>query len=120
MAEPELLPTARTVNDLRARIAEWRTAGEQVGLVPTMGALHEGHLSLVRRSRQAATRTVVTLFVNPKQFGPNEDFAVYPRDEAGDAAKLAAEGADLLFAPHVEEMYPADSVTQVSVPTVWD
>ena len=114
------IDTARTVDDLRARVSAWRQAGETVGLVPTMGALHEGHLSLIRRSRTLATRTCVTLFVNPTQFGPNEDFDVYPRDEAGDIAKMVAEGADLLFAPSPSEMYPEGEVTRVSVPGLGD
>ena len=118
--EKTALDIVRTVNELRARIHVWRANGESVGLVPTMGALHEGHLSLVRRSQAVVSRTVVSLFVNPKQFAPSEDFSIYPRDEAGDAAKLAAEGADLLFAPNIEEMYPAGSVTQVSVPGIGD
>jgi len=105
----------RTVKDLRARITGWRARGEAVGLVPTMGALHEGHLSLVRLSRAAADRTCVTVFVNPRQFGPDEDFARYPRDETDDAAKAAALGAELVFAPSLDEMYPEGSVTQVSV-----
>ena len=120
MAETSPLDIVRTVVDLRARVQAWRREGETVGLVPTMGVLHEGHLSLVRRSRAATTRTIATLFVNPKQFGPNEDFSVYPRDEASDAGKLADVGADLLFAPGIEEMYPAGSVTQVSVPQIGD
>ena len=110
----------RTIADLRARVRDWKNAGERVGLVPTMGALHEGHLALVRRSRKMTTRTCVTLFVNPTQFGPNEDLAVYPRTEETDAAMLAAEGAHLLFAPALAEMYPADSVTRVSVPGIGD
>jgi pantoate--beta-alanine ligase len=114
------LDVVRSIADLRARVRQWRGAGERVGLVPTMGALHEGHLSLVRRSRAMTTRTCVTLFVNPTQFGPNEDLAVYPRTEEADAAMLAAEGADLLFAPAVAEMYPAESVTRVSVPGIGD
>ncbi|MDX9860344.1 MAG: pantoate--beta-alanine ligase [Rhodospirillales bacterium] len=110
----------RAVADLRSCVAEWRAAGETVGLVPTMGALHDGHLSLVRMARRECSRVCVTLFVNPKQFNPNEDLAAYPRDEGGDAAKLAAEGAHLLFAPSVEEMYPRGSVTQVAVPGLGD
>lgn len=114
------IEVVRTVAALRGRIAEWRAAGETVGLVPTMGALHDGHLSLVRMARKEADRVCVTLFVNPKQFNPNEDLAAYPRDEAGDAAKLEAEGAHLLFAPAVEEMYPEGSVTRVSVSGLGD
>jgi pantoate--beta-alanine ligase len=104
-----------TVAELRARIHGWREAGARIALVPTMGALHEGHLTLVRHARGIADRVCVSLFVNPTQFGPNEDYTIYPRDEATDAAKLTAVGADLLFAPAVEEMYPEGAVTRVSV-----
>ncbi len=110
----------RTASDLRARLAALRRAGENVALVPTMGALHEGHLSLVQRARAYATVACVTLFVNPTQFGPNEDFDRYPRDEAGDLAKLAGAGAHLVFAPAVAEMYPAGAATRVSVPGLGD
>src|SRR5678816_30056 len=110
-----MLPVARTVADLRAQVAAWRREGLTVGLVPTMGALHEGHLSLVRLARTQADRVVASLFVNPTQFAPHEDFDAYPRDEAGDAALLASAGCDLLFAPAVEEMYPTGAATTVSV-----
>jgi pantoate--beta-alanine ligase len=109
------LPTARTVSALRAQVAAWRAAGERVALVPTMGALHEGHLSLVRLAHERADRVVASLFVNPTQFGPNEDFSAYPRSEAKDAALLAGVGCDLLYAPTVEEMYPQGFATQVHV-----
>lgn len=109
------LPTARTVAALRVQVAAWRVAGERVALVPTMGALHEGHLSLVRLARARADRVVASLFVNPTQFGPNEDFSAYPRSEAKDAALLADVGCDLLYAPTVEEMYPEGFATKVSV-----
>ena len=112
--------TVRTVADLRRRIATWRGAGHSVGLVPTMGALHEGHLSLVRLSLARTQRTVVTIFVNPTQFGEDEDLARYPRDEAADTAKLSAEGAHLVFAPIPEEMYPPGHLTRVSVPVLGD
>ena len=114
------LETIRRVIDLRARVAQWRKDGLSVGLVPTMGALHEGHFSLVRRSVTHMDRTVVTLFVNPRQFGPNEDFGTYPRTEDADAAALERQGANVLFAPGVEEMYPAGAVTTVSVPGIGD
>jgi len=115
MATAAPLPIARTVADLRARISAWRRDGLTVGLVPTMGALHAGHLSLVRAALAHCDRAVATIFVNPTQFGPNEDFAAYPREEAADAAKLAAAGAQLLFAPAVAEMYPDGYATTVSV-----
>ena len=109
------LETVRRVADLRARLAAWRREGLTIGLVPTMGALHEGHFSLVRRAVETQDRVVVSLFVNPRQFGPNEDFANYPRDEDKDATALARQGAHLLFAPDVAEMYPSGSATTVSV-----
>ncbi len=91
---------------------------QTIGLVPTMGALHEGHLSLVRASRQQCDRTVATIFVNPLQFGPNEDFTRYPRTFQQDCELLEAEGVDLLFAPASEEMYPAQMQTIVDVPEI--
>lgn len=109
------LEAARTVSHLRARVAGWRTAGEAVALVPTMGGIHDGHLALVRAARAACDRVVVSLFVNPTQFGPSEDFERYPRDEATDAGLVLAEGADLLFAPDVAEMYPDGFATAVTV-----
>lgn len=115
MTAQNALATVRTVADLRARIKEWRAQGLRVALVPTMGALHDGHLSLVRHALTLADRVCVTLFVNPKQFGPTEDFAVYPRREAEDAALLAGAGAHLLYAPPVEVMYPQGFSTSVAV-----
>ena len=109
------LPTARTVADLRATVTAWRAAGQTVAMVPTMGALHDGHLSLVRLGRQHADRIVASIFVNPTQFAPNEDFDAYPRDEARDAALLASAGCDLLYAPTVTEMYVPGFATTVSV-----
>jgi pantoate--beta-alanine ligase len=109
------LPVARTVADLRATVRGWRAAGQRVGFVPTMGALHEGHLSLVRLARERADRVVASVFVNPTQFGPNEDFDRYPRDEGRDAALLAQVGCDLLYAPAVAEMYPQGFATKISV-----
>jgi pantoate--beta-alanine ligase len=105
----------RRVGELRARLATWRQGGESVGLVPTMGALHDGHLALVRQAKAECRRAVATIFVNPTQFGPAEDFAVYPRDESGDRLLLAAAGTDLLFAPGVDEIYPAGFATTVTV-----
>jgi pantoate--beta-alanine ligase len=100
---------------LRARIADWRRAGLTVGLVPTMGALHEGHLSLVREALRLADRAVVSLFVNPKQFAPTEDLDRYPRRESEDARLLAAEGCDLLWAPTPDAVYPEGFATAISV-----
>jgi pantoate--beta-alanine ligase len=107
------LPAVRTVADLRTVANAWQAAGERVALVPTMGALHRGHLALVERGRALCRRVVASLFVNPTQFGPNEDFSRYPRDEAADAALLAGAGCDLLYAPDVAEMYPAGFATTV-------
>lgn len=109
------LSILRTIADLRDRVQTWRRAGERVAVVPTMGALHEGHLSLVRAGRERAERVIVTLFVNPKQFNNASDLAAYPRTEADDAAKLAPFGVDVLFAPGVEEMYGNGFATTVSV-----
>jgi len=108
-------PVVRRVADLRAAVAGWRRAGGRIGLVPTMGALHDGHLALVRRARAETARVVGTLFVNPTQFAPHEDLAAYPRDEARDLALFAEAGADLVFAPPVEAMYPPGFATTVSV-----
>ncbi|MFZ5791516.1 MAG: pantoate--beta-alanine ligase [Pseudomonadota bacterium] len=108
-------PVVRQVAALRAQVAEWATAGESVGLVPTMGALHDGHLALLRRAKAECRRAIATIFVNPAQFGPSEDFAAYPRDEARDRALLGTAGCDLLFAPPTEEVYPAGFSTTVAV-----
>ena len=109
------LPVVRTVADLRAAVAAWRREGLRIGLVPTMGALHEGHLSLVSRALQDADRVVASLFVNPAQFAPGEDFEAYPRDEARDSALLASAGCHLLYAPTPAEMYPQGFATTVKV-----
>ncbi len=108
------LPVARKIAELRRVVAEWRRGDEIVALVPTMGALHAGHLALIAHAKARADRVIASIFVNPTQFGPNEDFARYPRDEAGDAAKLAGASCDLLFAPEPAEMYPAGFATSVS------
>ena len=103
----------RTKKSLSALSAAWHRAGETVALVPTMGYLHEGHLSLVRIAKKKAKRVVVSVFVNPTQFGPNEDFAQYPRDEKRDFALLRAEGVDAVFAPTPAEMYGADATVSL-------
>lgn len=108
-------PVVRTVAELRAAVAGWRAAGERVAMIPTMGALHAGHLSLVTLGKALADRTVASIFVNPAQFAPHEDFDAYPRGEAEDAAKLAEAGCDLLFAPNAREMYPEGFATAVAV-----
>lgn len=109
------LEIVRTVADLRRHVQGWHGAGESVGVVPTMGALHAGHVALVDAALAQNDRVVATLFVNPTQFGPNEDLDRYPRREADDAAKLDAKGVDLLYAPPVGEMYPDGFATTVSV-----
>ncbi len=110
----------RTVEALRAQVAAWRAERERVALVPTMGALHEGHLALVRKARENAGRTIVSIFVNPTQFAPSEDFAAYPRTFENDCALLAAEGADLVYAPTAATVYPAgfSSAIQVGGPAL--
>src|SRR5579872_3273043 len=109
------VPVLRSIADLRAALAPWRRAGESVGLVPTMGALHEGHLSLVRLAKAECRRAVATIFVNPSQFGANEDLSAYPRDETADRKLLDCVEADILFVPSVEEIYPPGFATTVSV-----
>jgi pantoate--beta-alanine ligase len=98
---------------LRTALEPWRDKGLRIALVPTMGALHEGHLALVRAARRRADRVVVSIFVNPAQFGPKEDFARYPRTWKADIAKLMAEKADLVFAPAVKDMYPEGFATRI-------
>lgn len=116
MTQPAL-PVVRTVADLRAQVSAWKREGLRVAMVPTMGALHEGHLSLVRLGNELADRTVASIFVNPAQFAPHEDFDAYPRGEDRDSALLAAAGCALLFAPTAGEMYPEGFATSVSVAT---
>ncbi|MDB5359156.1 MAG: panC [Rhodospirillales bacterium] len=113
-------PIIRSVAALREQIAAWRRDGAKIGLIPTMGALHEGHLSLVRRALAAGERAVVSIFVNPTQFGPNEDFGAYPRRESEDVAKFAEAGGHLVWAPTVDEMYPAGFATHVAVTGLTD
>jgi pantoate--beta-alanine ligase len=107
---------------LRARIGGWRRQGLRIGFVPTMGNLHAGHFSLVRLARQHADRVVASVFVNPTQFGPNEDFSRYPRTPEADTAGLEAAGCDLLWLPSVETMYPygAEGAVRIRVPGVTD
>lgn len=107
------MKVCRTKKSLSALSDAWHRAGETVAIVPTMGFLHEGHLSLVRLAKKKARRVVVSVFVNPTQFGPNEDFAQYPRDERRDFALLRAEGVDAVFAPTPEEMYGADATVSL-------
>jgi len=107
--------TVRTVAELRALLAPERRAGRTIGLVPTMGFFHDGHLSLMRRARSENDVVVVSLFVNPAQFGPGEDLDAYPRDERRDERLAEAEGVDVLFAPPVEEVYPEGFATTVVV-----
>src|SRR5688572_849403 len=110
--KPELV---RSIAALREKVAAWRAEHLSVGMVPTMGALHEGHLSLVREAQRQTDRIVVTLFVNPAQFAPTEDLGAYPRTEESDRQRLAALGADLLFAPPAAEIYPEGFDTRVVV-----
>lgn len=105
----------RSSAELREKVAGWKRSGMFVGVVPTMGALHDGHLSLVREARRQSDRVIVTIFVNPMQFNNADDLTKYPRDEGHDLALLDAEGVDVLFAPEVAEVYPEGFATKVSV-----
>jgi pantoate--beta-alanine ligase len=105
----------REANDLRRAVAAWKSAGKRVAIVPTMGALHEGHLTLVRRAFDVADKVVVTIFVNPKQFAANEDLSKYPRTEEDDLELLASEGVDLVYAPEPSEIYPEGFATTITV-----
>lgn len=109
------MQTIRDLNALRTTTTAFREAGEDVALVPTMGALHAGHMALVEEARRAAARVIVSIFVNPLQFGPNEDLARYPRREQTDARMLTEAGVDILWAPPVEVMYPDGFATNISV-----
>lgn len=105
----------RTIAGIRRRVGAWRQNGETTALVPTMGALHEGHLALVRAAKSHARRTVVSIFVNPSQFAQNEDLGSYPRNEEADLAALSEMGVDAVFAPSVEEMYPSGFATSINL-----
>jgi pantoate--beta-alanine ligase len=109
------LDVVRTIADLRRQIALWRRREERIGLVPTMGALHRGHLALVEAARAECDRVVASIFVNPKQFAPNEDLGSYPRREAADLDMLHSVGVDLVFMPPVGEIYPPDFATTIRV-----
>ena len=109
------MQTVRDLESLRAAVGAFRQAGQSVALVPTMGALHAGHIALVEEARRRADRVVASIFVNPTQFGPGEDLAAYPRKETADAAMLEAAGCALLWLPPVEAMYPPGFATTVSV-----
>lgn len=108
------IPVTRTVADLRRMVAQWRRAGETVALIPTMGALHDGHLELVRLAKRRCTRAVTSIFVNPAQFAPTEDFDKYPRTFETDCALLEGVGGDLVWAPTAAEMYPAGFATKIA------
>jgi pantoate--beta-alanine ligase len=109
------LEVARTIAELRSRLAPWRRAGERIGLVPTMGALHAGHMALVRAAKAGGDRAVATIFVNPKQFAPSEDLGSYPRGEMADLDMLRGAQVDLAFVPAAEEVYPPGFATLVQV-----
>ena len=108
----------RTIRDLRIRVDEWHSAGQTVALVPTMGYLHNAHIALIDAGRQFCSKIVVSIFVNPNQFGPKEDFVKYPRDEAHDLSMLKEHGVDAAFAPSVGEMYPPGFSTTIAVPSL--
>ena len=109
------MQTIRQLSELRDAISGFRAAGERIAFVPTMGALHAGHMALVAQAKLAGQRVVVSIFVNPKQFGPNEDLARYPRKELADSRMLAEAGVDLLWMPPVEVMYPEGHATNIAV-----
>ncbi|WP_425614512.1 pantoate--beta-alanine ligase [Anatilimnocola sp. NA78] len=115
VGQPQVIETAAA---MRAEVRRWQQAGERVGVVPTMGALHEGHLSLVHLAKKSCSKVVTTIFVNPTQFGPNEDFARYPRTLPEDLRLLATAGCDYCFVPSKEEMYPTGFSTYVEAPAV--
>ena len=110
----------RTIAELRQHTSRWRIAGQTIGLIPTMGALHNGHLSLIKLAQGKCDRVIATIFVNPRQFLPNEDFDEYPRNEESDIQKLIEMGVDLLFAPKAPEMYQPDASTTVVISKLTD
>ncbi len=110
----------RRLTDLRAQVSEWKRNGEEIGIVPTMGALHQGHLSLVEAAKAGCDRVIVTIFVNPKQFNNPEDLAKYPRTENEDAAKLAPYGVDTIYVPDPDQIYPTGFATTVAVAGLTD
>lgn len=114
------MQTVRDLTGLRDAVAAFRAEGATIALVPTMGALHAGHMALVEAARRPGTKVIASIFVNPRQFGPNEDLARYPRREAADARLLAEGGCDLLWLPPVEAMYPDGFATNISVSGVSD
>ena len=118
MTESKTPTVVRTVRELRTIVSQWRTSGQRIALVPTMGALHDGHLSLVDMAQTMSDRIIVSIFVNPTQFGPNEDFDHYPRDENQDLAKLSSTATDILFAPSRSEMYGSGFATNIHVANV--
>ena len=115
-----IAPIERSLSGLRARTAEWRNAAETIGVVPTMGALHQGHLSLARAARAKCDRVIVTIFVNPKQFNDPDDLKNYPRTEEEDARKLESIGVDLIYVPEPDQIYPDGFATTVSVSGLTD
>jgi len=114
------LEVVRTIAELRQHTSRWRIAGQTIGLIPTMGALHNGHLSLIKLAQGKCDRVIATIFVNPRQFLPNEDFDEYPRNEEIDIQKLIGMGVDLLFAPKAPEMYQPDASTTVVISKLTD
>ena len=109
------LPVIRFSTELRKTVQQWRRRGQRVALIPTMGGLHDGHLSLIRLAKKHANRVVVSIFVNPTQFAPHEDFSSYPRNEERDWHKLQSVQPDAMYAPEVDEIYPHDFATRVEV-----
>ncbi len=114
------MEVVRTIAELRQHTSRWRIAGQTIGLIPTMGALHKGHLSLIKLAQGKCDRVIATIFVNPRQFLPNEDFDEYPRNEESDIQKLIEMGVDLLFAPKAPEMYQPDASTTVVISKLTD